>query len=296
MEMKLQTKIKFDSLEKKINFNDQIMSFGSCFSDEIGNKLKGLGFNIINNPFGVLYNPISIAHSLEFCKSNKKFNEKDIIIRDPYSNTPSYTSFYHHGSFARYSQEEFLSNANNKLTIAKTAYKDSSFFLITLGTSWVFRHIESNIIVSNCHKHQAKEFIRERLTVKQIVTILSPIIKESLTNNYDTTPQWIFTVSPIRHLKDGLHGNEISKATLLLAIEQLCEEFSNVHYFPSYEIMMDELRDYRFYNEDMIHPTPQAVNYIWENFKQYAINPDEFPRMKIAEKNIRINAHRPIMK
>ena len=296
MEMKLQTKIKIDSLERKISFNNQIMSFGSCFSDEIGNKLNDLGFNIINNPFGVLYNPISIAHSLEFCKSNQIFEEKDIIIRDPYSKTPSYTSFYHHGSFARYSKEEFLSNANNKLEIAKTAYKNSRFFLITLGTSWVFRHLESNIIVSNCHKHQAKEFIRERLKVKEIVTILSPIIKESLNHSNDDIPQWIFTVSPIRHLKDGLHGNEISKATLLLAIEQLCEEYSNVHYFPSYEIMMDELRDYRFYNEDMIHPTPQAVNYIWENFKEYAINPDEFQRIKIAEKNIRINAHRPIMK
>ena len=261
----------------------KIISLGSCFAQEIGQRMHSEGFDILNNPFGVLYNPASISSSINRIVSCDLFTEEDIIIRDPHynskarikktseipqSSTPhrpiasspfGSVSFFHHGSFTRDTPEEFLQNANTQLKAAHEFYKQSEYAIITFGTSLVYRHIEKDLIVSNCHKHLAKDFKQERLTVDEIVATYRELIP--------LFSHWIFTVSPIRHIKDGLHQNQLSKATLLLAIDQLCKEFPDrTSYFPAYEIVLDELRDYKHYAEDKMHPNTDTINYIWEQF------------------------------
>lgn len=263
--------IYFYHMEKRLTKDDKIISFGSCFATEMGKLLQNGGYNILNNPFGVLFNPASIANSISRLLSREPFTIKDVIERDPLygknsglAATKSYASFYHHGSFRGSSPEEFLDKANTSLETTAQFLREADTVIVTFGTSWVFRHIESDIIVSNCHKIPAYEFRRERLDVDEIIEIFSPILTDS---RLGTEKQWIFTVSPIRHLKDGLHGNQISKAILLLAIEKMCTSFENAHYFPSYEIVLDELRDYKHFAEDTVHPTPETIQIVWERFR-----------------------------
>lgn len=276
---------KFD---KRIGKDEGIISLGSCFSSEIGEKLRKSGYRICNNPFGVLYNPASIANSIRLLESGKSFDVEDVILRDtnpvrpekrkkrdgtiaaanakrlsvhrPIASCPAgYTTFYHHGSFTKETPEAFLENANSALAEARNAYKEARWVIVTFGTAWVYRHIERDIIVSNCHKHPAQEFAREFLSEEETVNLFSDILKASDKN-------WIFTVSPIRHRKDGLHANQISKATLLLATERLCKISPRINYFPSYEIVLDELRDYSFFKEDLVNPAAAAIDIVFSRF------------------------------
>ena len=264
--------IYFYHMEKWINKGEKIISFGSCFATEMGKELSNGGYDIMNNPFGVLFNPVSIANSIHRLLSGTHFTNGDVIERDPlYGKNSgliipkSYASFYHHGSFAAASPDEFLAKANGSLDESARYFKEASTVIITFGTSWVFRHIGRDIIVSNCHKVPAYEFRRERLEIEEIVEMYSSLIQDP---RLGKEKQWIFTVSPIRHLKDGLHGNQISKAILLLAIEKMCASFDNAHYFPSYEIVLDELRDYSYFAEDTVHPSPETIKIVWERFRQ----------------------------
>jgi hypothetical protein len=256
----------------------KFISFGSCFATEIGTRMKEDGYEITNNPFGVLYNPASISNSINRLIKEKDFTIDEVIDRDPLYGknagcmmAKSYASYYHHSRFAAPSPEEFLEKANNELHNVAAAFRKADVVIITFGTTWVFRNIERDIIVSNCHKRPAYEFRREFLSIEEIFNTTASYI------NYcsEAPPQeiapkkWIFTVSPIRHLKDGLHGNQLSKATLLLSEEKLANAFSNVLYFPSYEIVIDELRDYRYYNEDQTHPSSEAVDYVYKKFRHY---------------------------
>ncbi|MFA5324872.1 MAG: GSCFA domain-containing protein [Bacteroidales bacterium] len=278
--MKLQTPVELLSLKNTITYKDKVLFMGSCFATEVGNIMKSLQFDVMLNPFGVLYNPASICSSLKRLTNCEPFKGSDIICSQGL-----YTSFFHHSTFSKGYPTDFLENANEALSIDAKNYAKSQWSIITLGTAWVFRHIEKNIIVSNCHKIEEKEFKREFLETEEIVEMFNEIIASR------KDKKWIFTVSPIRHLKDGAHGNQLSKATLLLAIDKLQKKNDNVYYFPAYEIMMDELRDYRFYTEGMTHPTPQAVKYIFEKFMDFAINKSEYPQMKVAEKQFKSNLH-----
>lgn len=258
-------------MEKLISKSDMIISFGSCFATEMGNKLEENGYRILNNPFGVLFNPVSIANSINRLLDPVPFTLEDVIERDPLygknsglEKIPSFASFFHHGSFRESSPELFLDKVNPLLEQHSLWLKGSTHILVTFGTSWVFREKERDIIVSNCHKRPAYEFQRELLGIEQITELYQPILSHPCLKE----KQWIFTVSPIRHLSDGAHGNQISKATLLLAIEKMCATFSNAHYFPSYEIVLDELRDYKFFTQDKVHPTQEAINIVWERFSQ----------------------------
>lgn len=248
---------------------EKIISFGSCFATEMGKRLEENGFNVLNNPFGVLFNPISIANSINRLLDNTPFTLDDVIERDPLYGkkaglhmSKSYASFYHHSSFASDTPDGFLTKANSALNHSSQYLFESDTIIITFGTSWVFRHIPSQIIVSNCHKIPGYEFQRERIEIEDIVNLYTPLLNDCRLSQ----KQWIFTVSPIRHLKDGLHGNQISKAILLLAIEKLCASHRNAQYFPSYEIVLDELRDYSFYAEDTVHPSSEAIDIVWEKF------------------------------
>ena len=282
--MKLQTPVDIKPLDGRFTYADRFFFMGSCFAAEVGGLMQGLEFNTVVNPFGVLYNPASLASSFERLESRCHFDEGDVIC-----NEGLYTSFCHHSSFSRGSEVEFLENANRSLEESALAFDAAGVVVVTLGTSWVFRHLERDMIVSNCHKVHPAAFRRERLSADESAALLEPVVARH------QDKRWIFTVSPVRHLKDGAHGNQVSKAALLLAVEQLAEKFSCVSYFPAYEIVMDELRDYRFYKEDMVHPSEQAVKYVFERFLEFAVDPSEAVAMEEARKRARAAAHRKIL-
>ncbi|MBQ3612547.1 MAG: GSCFA domain-containing protein [Bacteroidales bacterium] len=286
--LKLQTPVSEGKSRIGISYKDRIMMLGSCFSDSIGRQLADFGFNVCVNPFGTLYNPISILKSVERLASGKEFTDDDCIAIG--AGDERICSFSHHTSFARGTREEFLDNANRALKEAREFFLDADKLIITLGTSWCFRHKDKDMTVSNCLKRPSEEFIRERLSVEETAAALSRIREL-------TGARIILTVSPIRHFKDGAHGNQLSKATLLLGIEEFlagCPVDLSMNprypaeYFPSYEIVMDELRDYRFYAEDMCHPSQQTVSHIRERFLDWAL-PDE--EQDILKENIRTFRH-----
>lgn len=257
--MNFRTEIKIERAKQDICHRNKIVSFGSCFSENIGERLASLKFDILVNPFGILYNPESIRVSAERLMDGSPLSEKEI-----FENQGLWHSFLHHSRFSKTSPGEFLANANDALTSASAFLKCSDLLLITFGTAWVYRLKESGSIVSNCHKLPGNLFFRERLSVDEIVKNYNSLLASL--NRINPSLRVIFTVSPIRHWKDGANGNQLSKATLLLAIEEICKRNSNCEYFPAFEILMDELRDYRFYADDMLHPSSAAVEYIWERF------------------------------
>ena len=282
--MILQTEIKIQSLKQTIAYGDGLLFLGSCFADEVGGICRGLGFDALVNPFGVLYNPASIAQSVERLGSGKPFTYEDVIA----VGEGHYCTFSHNTAFWRTDETMLLETVNKGLKEAQGRFLKAKWLVISLGTSWVFRHKETHQVVSNCHKLPARQFDREFLTVEQSTDCLAKMLQAY------PDKQFVFTVSPLRHLKDGLHENQLSKAALLLAVDQVCKQFVNAHYFPAYEILLDELRDYRFYKEDMVHPTEQAVRYIWERFVDFAINPKEKTAMQAAAELRHMLHHKPV--
>lgn len=278
------TEINIKPLEQTVVYADALLFLGSCFADEVGAICKGLGFNALVNPFGVLYNPASIAQSVERLNSGRPFTRDDVIA----VGERQYCTFSHNTAFWNTSEDMLLQTINQRLGEAHEHFMKSKWLVVSLGTSWVFKHRMSGQIVSNCHKLPAHQFDREFLTVERSSQYLSGIVERH------PEKQFIFTVSPLRHLKDGMHGSQLSKAALLLAVNEICRQFANAHYFPAYEIMMDELRDYRFYKEDMVHPTEQAVRYIWERFAEFAINASEKPAMNAAAELRQMLEHKPL--
>lgn len=274
--MKLQTPVADEKCRVGISYDDKIMMLGSCFSDNIGKRLSELGFDVCVNPFGTLYNPASIASAVSRLVNDEHFTEKDCV--EIGAGCERVCSFSHHTSFSGTDAKEFLTKANDALDTASRFFRECNKVIITLGTSWCFRHIGTGSIVSNCLKHPAAEFQRERLEVQEIATLLKDIIE----TDCGKRKEYIFTVSPIRHFKDGAHGNQLSKAGLLLGIDSVIGD--RAEYFPAYEIVMDELRDYRFYAEDMCHPTSQTTEYILERFLGWALPADE---KQVLEENIR---------
>ena len=282
--MILQTEIKIQPRERAIAYGDGLLFLGSCFADEVGNLCRGLGFNAMVNPFGVLYNPASIAQSVERLDSGKSFAIEEVIR----VGEGQYCTFSHNTAFWNNSETTLLEQVNQNLGEAHAHFLKSKWVVVSLGTSWVFRNKKDDSVVSNCHKLPANQFERQFLSVEQSFRYLSEIVQQQ------PEKQFIFTISPLRHLKDGLHENQLSKAALLLAVDHVCKQFANAHYFPAYEILLDELRDYRFYKEDMVHPTEQAVRYIWERFVDFAIDPKEKLAMKAASELRQMLHHKPL--
>ncbi len=275
--LKLQTPVTDQPCKVGISYDDKILMLGSCFSDNIGRQLADFGFDVCVNPFGTLYNPVSILQSVELLAGSGLFGTDDCVQIG--AGDERWCSFSHHTSFARGSVDEFLSNANTALQAARSFFAGCNKIIITLGTAWCFRNVGTGRVVSNCLKRPAAEFVRERLSSAEVTSCLQRIAA------LFPDKEFIFTVSPIRHFKDGAHGNQVSKASLLLGVEDFMAGYAGVaDYFPAYEIMMDELRDYRFYAEDMCHPSPQAVDYIRERFITWALPASEQGRL---EENIR---------
>ena len=259
--IKLITEVDLPKFKKKMGYRHQSMMIGSCFAENIGIYLQELCFPIMVNPFGILYNPISIANSLELLITGKKFSEQDLFFANGL-----YNSFSHHSRFSGSDPFNTLDRINTKAAEASDILKNSHHLFITFGTSWVFKDKTSGTVVSNCHKLPGATFDRYRLSIAQITEIWIPLIDEIRRMNPNL--HLVFTVSPIRHLKDGAHENQLSKSTLLLAIEALISRHGDelISYFPSYELVLDELRDYRFYAADMNHPSEVAIDFIREKF------------------------------
>ena len=256
-----QTKVEIPKSDFNIAYEDRVMTLGSCFAENIGQRMQKLYFDIDVNPFGVLYNPVSIRNSIDLLIENKLFTQETV-----FENRGLWQSFAHSSLFSDTSAEKCLSNINRRFQHAATFLQRTDYLLITFGTAWVFEEKKSGRVVSNCHKLPANNFLRRRLTVDEIVADYTILINRLI--NAFPRLKIIFSVSPIRHWKDGAYENNISKSTLLLVVDTLQRQFSQVQYFPAYEIQMDELRDYRFYASDMLHPSEVAVDYIWNRFSE----------------------------
>ena len=282
--MNLATPVNITPLEQAIVYGDGLIFLGSCFADDVGGLCRDLGFNAQVNPFGALYNPFSVLISLLRLQSGQPFSHDEVIeVGEGY-----YCTFSHNTDFWCLSEETLINKVNTHLAEAHAHFLQTRWIIISLGSSWVFRDSITKAVVSNCHKLPANRFERVFLNTQTATDLLSDLV------NTFPDKQFVFTVSPLRHLKDGLHESQLSKASLLLAVDQVCQAFPNVHYFPAYEILLDELRDYRFYKEDMIHPTDQAVRYIFEKFVQFAVNPSEYPAMAAARELCQMRQHRPL--
>ena len=285
-ELKLQTPVQAGKSRLGLSLKERTVLLGSCFADEIGGRMEGLGFDVSVNPFGTLYNPVSICNSAARLTSGIPFYDKECVEMG--AGAGLICSFSHHTSFARGTTEEFLANANARLEEASAAWNQALKVIVTLGTAWCFEYIRTGETVSNCLKIDAKEFRRRRLSPPETSALLRNLVSRNPGKGF------IFTVSPIRHLKDGAHGNQLSKSTLLLAVEDVCEAFPDrTDYFPAYEIVMDELRDYRFYAPDMVHPTAQTADYIWSRFVEWGFSPADKEELDNRARILRREAHRP---
>ncbi|WP_318347277.1 GSCFA domain-containing protein [Aquipluma nitroreducens] len=287
--MRFFTEIQIPEFPDQMDYSKSMMFLGSCFSENIGQKLIDLKFDVDMNPFGILYNPESIANSLRILLEKRVFTEDDL-----FQDQGLWNSFYHHSRFSDVDRDSALEKINKRISSSNEFLKRADFLVITFGTAWVYELRKTGQIVSNCHKIPAAEFKRFRLGVFEVTNVYRELLEQIWKFNPDL--KVIFTVSPIRHWKDGAIENQLSKATLLLAIDNLIKGFGDksCSYFPSYEIVMDELRDYRFYADDMLHISPVAVDYIFERFSKAAITGASRDISKSMLKINKAMSHRPV--
>lgn len=286
--MKLITEVALPEYPFRLDHQKPVLMMGSCFTENIGKILEGNLFPVCINPFGTTYNPLSVKKNLEALMHKEAYGVQDLRQHDGL-----WFSFDHYTGFSSPDREEALENINNSFRNAKGFLKKAGVLILTWGTSWVYRYKETGQVVCNCHKIPAREFSRTRLSPKEIVAAYEELLPQLFEFNNDV--KIIHTVSPVRHWKDGAHGNQLSKAALLLAGDFLQEEFPDrFFYFPSYEIVMDELRDYRFYTKDMLHTNELATSYIWEKFKEVLLSEKSRQVIKDLESLFKLAGHRPM--
>lgn len=281
------TILQTESSPFQINHKSGVLCMGSCFAENIFERLNGFKFNTLLNPFGIIFNPISMVKSLEILlDENRLFEEKDL-----FQHLGGWHSFQHHGSFSNPNEEVVLEKINNALLEARTFLKKAEFLILTFGTSNVFVSEKTRQVVANCHKVPQKYFIHKKLSSDEIILTLDDVFRK-ITGVFPNL-KIITTVSPVRHVRDGLIANQVSKAKLLVALDNLSSLHSHLAYFPSYEIMMDDLRDYRFYKKDLIHPNEMAVDYIWEFFSKTFFTEKTIELNSKLEKINMAKTHRP---
>ena len=275
------TPIERINLSHKIDYKSRILSLGSCFSEHIAKELDDHKFHVVSSPTGILFNPMSIASHLHMYRTNRYILKNELL-----HDKDHWFSYDFHSDFSGRTAEECLKRIHQGVAAGSQALEEADTLLLTWGTSWVYRH--NGLEVANCHKQPASEFERVRQSVAWIVKGYSHLIEHHLPDK-----RIILTISPVRHLGDGLVENSLSKAPLRLAADELCQKFPQVEYFPSYEILMDDLRDYRFYADDMLHPSMRAIEYVWEKFAEAALTPATQKTMQKVEKLMDIVHHRP---
>lgn len=284
--MQFKTTIDVPHSAFEISHTQKGMSVGSCFSTNIGNRLYNAKFPILVNPLGTIYNPVSIANTIDLLLGTKSFGEQHVFFANGV-----WQSYYLHTSFSSVSKDEVLQKFQSIKDEFQNKFNTLDYVILTLGTSWVYELMSSRQIVNNCHKTPASEFNRRRLSVVECASVL----KNAIENLRKVNPKLhvIFTVSPIRHWKDGAHENQVSKSTLFLAIEELQNSLQNISYFPAYEQLIDDLRDYRFYADDMLHPSDLAIEYIWEKFSETYFSKDTIDLIKRIDSIQKALEHKP---
>ncbi|THV57318.1 GSCFA domain-containing protein [Flagellimonas alvinocaridis] len=287
--MKLQTIVPLQKAEHPIDYSSKILLLGSCFVENMGGKLDYFKFQQLQNPFGILFHPLALENLVERALSGKTYHVDEVFEQNGI-----WHCFDAHSDLNALSKEGLLNHLNQRLRETKSELENATHVVITLGTAWVYGHQSLGKTVANCHKVPQKEFKKRLLSPEEIQSSLNRLM--DLVNQVNPKANIIFTVSPVRHLKDGFVENQQSKAHLISALWSLLSsraQSRGVSYFPAYEIMMDELRDYRFYGEDLVHPNALAVEYIWEKFKSVWISPDCYPVMDEVDGVQKGLLHRP---
>lgn len=279
--MKFRTEIEIAPIADGIDHSAKIFTLGSCFAESISERLRRAKFSVTTNPFGVLFNPLSIASAIERLVDTRAFAMCDIR-----EGNEGFFSFDAHSSLDGKTHTEIFANLNQAVAQGSKALHDAEWVVLTFGTAWIYER--EGKVVANCHKQPAKEFERRRLSVAEIVERYQPLFEGVLRDK-----RVILTVSPVRHLGDGLQENSVSKAILRLAVEELVAKYENAHYFPSYEILIDDLRDYRYYADDLAHPSKMAVDYVWERFCEYALTDKAQRLLPQIEQIVSAAEHRP---
>ena len=282
--MKFRTAIENFELKRKIDYGTKILAVGSCFAQNIAARLAKAKFSITECPTGILFNPASIAQTLTAFAECRKADSARIVERGG-----SYVSLDCHSDLMQPTAEGAVERMDSAIAAGHKALQSADCVIITLGTAVVYEHIATGAVVANCHKLPQNEFIRRSLSTAEICELLRPLLNGILSDKHI-----IFTLSPVRHVSDGLAANSLSKAILRVAIAELCSQFDNADYFPAYEIVTDDLRDYRFYTDDLVHPSSQAVEYIWERFVESSLTADAQRVLPRVEKVVAAAMHRPL--
>ncbi len=281
------TELNLPKANWHIDHPTRLLCMGSCFAEQIGNKLQRLKFPVCVNPFGIVYNPYSMARSLENLIDEKQYGQEDLFEHEGL-----WHSFDHHGRFSAPEPRTVLDTINRSVREGAAFLRCANVLIITLGTAHVFRLKSTGRIVANCHKLAGQKFLRQRLNINDAEKALFSVFEKLRQLNPGLII--LLTVSPVRHLRDGLEQNNLSKATLLLTVDRLRQTFQNVHYFPAYELLIDDLRDYRFYAADLSHPNDLALDYIWNKFSQSFFRPATARLCSEIEKLKRAVEHRPL--
>ncbi|WP_298303618.1 GSCFA domain-containing protein [Flavobacterium sp.] len=271
--MNFTTKIPIQKSNFPIDYFSKILLLGSCFSENIGEKFAYFKFHNTINPFGIIFNPVSIEKLVNRIVNRIQFTENDIFFHNDL-----WHSYEVHSELSNSNKEDFLNNLNSILEDTSNEILNATHIIITYGTSWVYKNKESDEIVANCHKVPQKHFTKEILSIKTIEKSIQNTIQ--FIQKINPNCNFIFTISPVRHIKDGFVENQRSKAHLITAVQSSIFHLPSSNYFPSYEIMMDELRDYRFYADDMLHPSQAAIDYIWIKFFENYVDENEFATMQ----------------
>lgn len=285
--MTLRTELPLSKAHFNINYQTPMLGIGSCFVENIGQKLMERQLPFHQNPFGIVYNPLSMAAQLDVLTTEKRFVESDLVEINGL-----FHSWLHHGFYSDDIVFKTLNNINSSIDAARLFLKNTKHLFLTFGSATVYELKTTGETVANCHKAPPQYFNKKRLSTTEIVAAFLPILEKISTQIVDL--QIIITVSPVRHLRDGLIENNLSKATLLLAADELTEKLPNVSYFPAYELIMDDLRDYRFFERDMMHPTAQAIDYVWQFFSETYFSEETKTVMREVEKIKAMQAHRPL--
>ncbi len=284
--MDFKTTLTLPKSSFRLNHTDSILCLGSCFAESVGKQLQISGFNCLSNPFGVLYNPLSVINALRAMQQNKSYSKEDLFKYEGH-----YGSFDFHSTFSGKEADEVLKGIQTACSTSSAALKSSTCLILSFGTAWVYALASNGLVVSNCHKLPASFFVRRRLSVEEMLEQTIVFFEDLFQSRPDL--KVVLTVSPIRHFKDGAHENTLSKASLHLLTDELCSRFRQMVYFPAYELLMDDLRDYRFYEQDMLHPSATAFQYIWERFGEFAFEKYTLEIIRQLEQIHKAMEHKP---
>lgn len=275
-----------DTLENGIQYGDQLLLMGSCFAEEIGRKLEANFFNTLINPHGILFNPLSITHALTTYLDGKVYTKNDLFFHDD-----RWHSWDHHSRFSGADPDKVLEEINRHQQQAAAQLENADWLVLTLGSAHAWHLKENNRLVANNHKVPGDNFYKRLCSAEEIITALDNVMHRLFFRNRKVNI--LFTVSPVRYIRDGVVENNLSKAVLLQAVHHLVNKFARLYYFPAYELVIDDLRDYRFFKEDLVHPNQQAIDYVWDKVLGHCLHPQSLPILKQLSELRKAAAHRP---